>query len=294
VSDPRTWPEDPAHPERDDDTPVVAPEVGAPETELGDDPIALPGSAAAQPAGDVVADPCRYLVSAVGAWRAAGPSKDHRCAALDPSSPIAPDKQRRLCLTAGHATCPTYRAAREIRERTPGLAATGWTPVRPIVRTAPVLLEAPSRRPAFGMAIGAERLAQAALVVMAVVVVALVGGRLLGGSGEPVATGTAGGLAVATTAPTPTPATSAPTPLPTDEPSMAPETAAPTAVPSEAPSASAAPAPSESPSRTYKVKRGDTLSGIAAKFGTTVAAIVKLNKIKDPRTIYSGQALRIP
>lgn len=43
----------------------------------------------------------------------------------------------------------------------------------------------------------------------------------------------------------------------------------------------------------YKVKRGDTLSGIAKKYGTTVNAIVQLNNISNPNLIYSGQMLII-
>jgi LysM repeat protein len=308
VSDPRSWPEDPAHPDPDAGHPATAREHDAsgaavdeeapaaddhgPAAAGGGDPDPLAGGAIGTLPFDAVADPCRYLVSRGGAWRAAGPSKEHRCAALDPASPIAPEKQRRLCLVASHATCPTYLAARQARERTPGLAAAGWAPSRPIMRTAPVVLEGSSHRPAIGVTLGAERLAQAALAVMAVVVVALVGARLLGGAGEPGPTGTAGGVALATTAPPSSTATSARTPTPTAEPSVRLETAAPSAAPSEEPSAS--PGPTKSPTRTYTVKRGDTLSAIAARFGTTVAAIVKLNKIKDPRTIYSGQRLKIP
>ena len=44
----------------------------------------------------------------------------------------------------------------------------------------------------------------------------------------------------------------------------------------------------------YTVKRGDTLSEIAQKFGTTVSSIVSLNPIiKNPNLIYAGQYLRI-
>lgn len=43
----------------------------------------------------------------------------------------------------------------------------------------------------------------------------------------------------------------------------------------------------------YTVVSGDTLSGIAAKFGTTVAAIASLNKISNVNLIYVGQVLRI-
>lgn len=44
---------------------------------------------------------------------------------------------------------------------------------------------------------------------------------------------------------------------------------------------------------TYVVKVGDTLSGIAARFGTTVADLVSLNDISNPNLIYAGQVLKV-
>lgn len=44
---------------------------------------------------------------------------------------------------------------------------------------------------------------------------------------------------------------------------------------------------------TYTVKSGDTLSGIAAKYGTTVASIAKKNNISNINVIYVGQKLTI-
>lgn len=43
----------------------------------------------------------------------------------------------------------------------------------------------------------------------------------------------------------------------------------------------------------YTVQRGDTLSYIASKYGTTYTAIAKLNGIKNPDRIYEGQKLRV-
>lgn len=59
---------------------------------------------------------------------------------------------------------------------------------------------------------------------------------------------------------------------------------------------SPAPAPSPSPGcpRYYTVQPGDTLSAIAARFRTTVEAIVRANGIKNPNLIYVGQRLTIP
>lgn len=46
-------------------------------------------------------------------------------------------------------------------------------------------------------------------------------------------------------------------------------------------------------SKTYIVKSGDTLSGIASKFGTTYQEIAKKNGITNPNKIYPGQVLKI-
>ena len=43
----------------------------------------------------------------------------------------------------------------------------------------------------------------------------------------------------------------------------------------------------------YVVKRGDTLSAIASKFGTTYHHLAQLNNIANPNKIYAGQKLRI-
>ena len=64
----------------------------------------------------------------------------------------------------------------------------------------------------------------------------------------------------------------------------------------------AAPAPVHGPkpvaqtattAATYTVKSGDTLTRIASKNGTTVAALVKLNGIKDANKINVGQVLKL-
>ena len=44
---------------------------------------------------------------------------------------------------------------------------------------------------------------------------------------------------------------------------------------------------------TYTVKKGDTLSAIAAKYKTSVSKLVKDNSIKNPDLIYPGQKIKI-
>ena len=45
----------------------------------------------------------------------------------------------------------------------------------------------------------------------------------------------------------------------------------------------------------YTVVAGDTMSGIAAKFGVSLSALVAANpQIKNPDLIYAGQVLTIP
>ena len=53
--------------------------------------------------------------------------------------------------------------------------------------------------------------------------------------------------------------------------------------------------PEDAPSniRYYKIQPGDTLSGIAAKFGTTTQALAALNNISNPNLIYAGTTIRV-
>jgi len=56
----------------------------------------------------------------------------------------------------------------------------------------------------------------------------------------------------------------------------------------------AAKTPARSKTRTYKVKSGDTLSGIASRHGVSTAAIAKANKLSSKQVIKAGQTLIIP
>ena len=44
---------------------------------------------------------------------------------------------------------------------------------------------------------------------------------------------------------------------------------------------------------TYTVKAGDTLSGIASKYGTTYQELARINNIANPNVIYPGQVIKI-
>ena len=44
----------------------------------------------------------------------------------------------------------------------------------------------------------------------------------------------------------------------------------------------------------YIIKRGDCLSVIAEKYGTTVKKLCELNNIKNPDLIYAGNKLLVP
>jgi LysM repeat protein len=155
-----------------------------------------------------------------------------------------------------------------------------------VVRSVPVVLESGRGILPSG---GVTRTGgQMLLVVLMVVAFAtLVFARLTGpGPGNSPSPG-ASGLIAASASPGTTPA---PTPTATPPPST--PTPPPSATPSPAPSPTATPIPSGT--RRYTVKSGDTLSAIAARFGTTVAAISAANNITDPRLIRPGQVLIIP
>lgn len=52
--------------------------------------------------------------------------------------------------------------------------------------------------------------------------------------------------------------------------------------------------PSPSPEKQYVVKSGDTLSGIAQRYGTSYQILAAYNGIRNPDLIYAGQIIRIP
>ena len=53
------------------------------------------------------------------------------------------------------------------------------------------------------------------------------------------------------------------------------------------------PVPQVNPN-TYTVKAGDTLSGIASKYGTTYQELARINNIENPNLIYPNQILTLP
>jgi hypothetical protein len=93
--------------------------------------------------------------------------------------------------------------------------------------------------------------------------------------------------------PTEIPATHTPAhPIATHTLTPVPPTATATPIP---PTATQTPKPTGTPQRAvyYTVKPGDNLTHIAARFGTTVDAIVRANKLPST-VIYTGQVLVIP
>ncbi|RDV44528.1 hypothetical protein DOE76_12280 [Leifsonia sp. ku-ls] len=69
----------------------------------------------------------------------------------------------------------------------------------------------------------------------------------------------------------------------------------PAAAPAPAPApAPAAPAPAPSAATTYTVVRGDTVSGIAGRFGVSTKAVLAANGLGPSALIFPGQHLRIP
>jgi LysM repeat protein len=66
-----------------------------------------------------------------------------------------------------------------------------------------------------------------------------------------------------------------------------------TPVPEETPTLVPEPTPTPQPEEYYEVQPGDTLSKIAARFGTTADEIARLNGLADPNRISVGQRLRV-
>jgi hypothetical protein len=231
---------------------------------------------------------CPYLAAADGAWRSSTVAREHRCGAVAPPAMLAAEKQRRLCLTPDYRTCTTYEAARAAR---PIAHSRPPTLPRPVARTTPVILDhgrIAITVPALRSDRSDRSTAQAALIaLLGLAFAAIVLARVAGGD----ASGGASGEA-ATTHPT---ARATASQRSTARPTLSADPGT-SVAPSGGSGSSAAPAtakPSKAATRTYTVKSGDTLIGIAAKFGTTTKTIKQLNGITDS-TLHIGQVLKIP
>ena len=242
---------------------------------------------------------CPFLMAADGRWRASTPAREHRCTAVTPPAILAGDKQRRLCLVAEHQGCATFLAATghpsvEGGDTQPAMTRPARPGRRDVVRTAPLVLDHGRLAVAVpSLGTGERSLAQGALLVlMAVAFAAILVARLSSGSAGDATDNVAGS--------SPRPAGASGEPAVALDPTASPDrTLVPTEVDpsgtpagaSEAPPAESAPAEEAA---TYRVRAGDTLSGIAAEHGTTWQAIARLNKLDDPRKIRVGQVLAIP
>ena len=272
-------------------------------TVTGEPPSSLSaeGDVAARPSrrrdGLAVREVCPYLVAEDGTWRSAYAAREHRCGAVAPPAVLAIAKQRQLCLLAAHEGCATYLAARAVADDTTPLTpgddgAALWQPP-----AAPPLVLEPARRMGALPTASAKNGGQAliiGLMVVAFLVLVIARTQTPGGAAGASAGPSLSGLVAATSTPAATPR-----PSPTPQPSAS----------TEAPSASvdesldgaiaalddpATPDPATPEPTRYKVKAGDTLSGIAVRFGVTVKQLRAANKISDPRALKIGQVLVIP
>jgi LysM repeat protein len=230
---------------------------------------------------------CPFLLAESGGWRLDLPSRDHRCAAFVPPAPLSPEKQTRLCLTAEHSACPTYLASLAARTArlgsTAGDRATRWG----LARTTTVIEDPGGVRAwLIGAALDRRRwpAIPAVLLVTALFTLAVSGF----GADLPSSSVASASPGTPTTPPsTRAPATAAPvTAAPTS--ALASATVAPTAEPTPEPTSA------EPTLRTYTIRSGDTLSAIAARYNTTVAAIVNLNDLNNANNLRVGQELLIP
>jgi LysM repeat protein len=239
-----------------------------------------------------VLEVCPFLAVEDRSWRSAYAAREHRCQAVTPPALLAIEKQRQLCLQPEHRSCATYLAARAVAvEANPPGPGDDGASLWAASGAAPVVLE-PARRmgalPTASARSGGQALL-VALMVLAFLVLVIARTQSPAGAADPSPDASSAVAVAASGSPTPaavvTPATSpSPSPDATIDPSSGP-----TATPGTSPKPSATAA-----HRKYKVKSGDTLSSIAARFDTTVKKLAALNSIADPRYLKVGQTLLIP
>jgi LysM repeat protein len=219
-------------------------------------------------------------------------------------------KQRDLCLVPAHGSCATYRAARVLELASPGALGPGaqggfW----PETRSTVLALEpARGRITAIpgtpGRAGGQALLVGLMVLAFIVLVIARTTPPSSGGATPSVAGGLVGSPSPAA-ASTGLGASSSAGPSASVDvggsPSTEPATSSPVASGSAVPSPSGRATPSPKPTSTpvpanatrYKIKSGDTLSSIAARYNTTVKKLKAANGLTT-NIIHVGQVLVIP
>ena len=268
---------------------------GAPQAAHAPRPPSASSASASEASttGEATFRGCPFLVAETGGWRLDVPSRAHRCGAVSPPAPLSPEKQARLCLTAAHLTCATLQASLAAREARLGpLAAGGDRTTRwGLARTTTVIEESGGLRSrVVGLLLDRGRWPAIPAVILVVTLIVLAASGL-----RP--TSPAAVEATATPAPTAYVPASTPvaTALATESVTTAPTTPAASAQPTARPSVRPTGTPQPSVAyQNYTVKSGDTLSAIAAKFGTTSRAIADFNGITVSTTLHIGQVLKIP
>jgi LysM repeat protein len=207
------------------------------------------------------------------------PEPINRCAAYGEPRPQSLRQQELVCLSSRHVDCPRY------------LRAAAAAP-RSTRRSAP----------------GARQLSRAILVAVAILVLSATASFAFvlarGGLALRIGAGTTGAVEAATGKPGPTADAVAPSasPAPSASGPDATASAAPEATPAVTPAPAASderyallqPCPDKPDCYVYKVRRGDTLTGIAKFFGTTLATVRELNPWTKTKGIQAGQKLTLP
>ncbi len=202
----------------------------------------------------------------------------HRCYASGRPGTVDLGHQGAFCLTATYPACPRYR---------PEAAPQPGVPMLPVVAATSTGTTPRRRRPPVPI------LAVAVVAIGGVAAGVALAGMLGGGAGM-LPEGSPRPSALAPS-PAVSPAPSS-TPQPTPSPDATPwpsPASSPTTSPTQSPAAQRTPRPAPTP-RLHVVVVGETLTGIAARFGVTVQAIQKANRIPNPSLILVGQRLVIP
>lgn len=201
------------------------------------------------------------------------PDSINRCAAYGEAVPQSLRQQELVCLTTRHVDCPRYlQAAAPGRKAPPARRVT-----RAVLAAIGILLATAAASFAFVLVRGGVALPSASLP----------GGAVAAATGTPVATA----VAVAPTA-SPTPLAT-PTPSPEATPTPAP-IATPTPLPTSDRYLLLVPCPDKPDCYIYTVRHGDTLTGIANYFGTTLAKVRELNPWTLKKGLEPGQKIILP